>query len=128
MPRLQSEARRNALLSAATRVIAAQGLGAATATTAREAAVSIGSLFLYFGTKATLVNELHVGLKTDRLDALAERIRASGGRAEVLATDVTQLADLEQLVTTAVERFDRLDVLVRNAGIARTGLMAALRI
>jgi len=74
------------------------------------------------------VNELHVGLKTDRLDALAERIRASGGRAEVLATDVTQLADLEQLVTTAVERFDRLDVLVRNAGIARTGLMAALRI
>jgi len=64
--------------------------------------------------------------RTDRLDALAERIHASGGRAEVLATDVTQRADLEQLVTAAVERFGRLDVLVSNAGIARTGLMVDL--
>jgi len=64
--------------------------------------------------------------RTDRLDALAEHIRASGGRAEVLATDVTQCADLEQLVAAAVERFGRLDVLVSNAGIARTGLVADL--
>ncbi len=64
--------------------------------------------------------------RTDRLDAVAERIRASGGRAEVLATDVTERADLEQLVAAAVERFGRLDVLVSNAGIARTGLMADL--
>jgi len=64
--------------------------------------------------------------RTDRLDALAEHIRASGGRAEVLATDVTQCADLEQLVAAAVERFGRLDVLVSNAGIARIGLVADL--
>jgi len=64
--------------------------------------------------------------RTDRLDAVAERIRASGGRAEVLATDVTQRADLEQLVAAAVQRFGRLDVLVSNAGIARTGLMVDL--
>jgi len=44
----------------------------------------------------------------------------------VLATDVTQRADLEQLVAAAVERFGRLDVLVSNAGIARTGLVADL--
>jgi NADP-dependent 3-hydroxy acid dehydrogenase YdfG len=66
--------------------------------------------------------------RTDRLGALAERIRSSGGRVEVLAVDVTRRADLEQLVATAVERFERLDVLVSNAGIARTGLMAELDI
>jgi NADP-dependent 3-hydroxy acid dehydrogenase YdfG len=64
--------------------------------------------------------------RTDRLSALAERIHASGGQAEVLAVDVTRRADLEQLVATAVERFGRLDVLVSNAGIARTGLVGEL--
>jgi NADP-dependent 3-hydroxy acid dehydrogenase YdfG len=66
--------------------------------------------------------------RTDRLNAVAEQIRASGGRVEVLSTDVTRRADLEQLVATAVERFERLDVLVSNAGIARTGLVAELDI
>ncbi len=72
MPRPRSEDRRNAILSAATRVMAAHGLGAATATIAREAAVSNGSLFLYFETKATLVNELYVDLKTEMAAAAVE--------------------------------------------------------
>jgi AcrR family transcriptional regulator len=52
-------------LSAATRVIAFQGLGASTAAIAKEAGVSNGSLFVYFDTKATLMNELYVVLKTE---------------------------------------------------------------
>jgi NADP-dependent 3-hydroxy acid dehydrogenase YdfG len=64
--------------------------------------------------------------RTDRLSALADRIRATGGRAEAVAVDVTERADLDRLVATAVERFDRLDVLVANAGIARTGPVAEL--
>jgi len=64
--------------------------------------------------------------RTDRLQALAEQIQASGGRAEVLPVDVTRRTDLEQLVATAVDRFERLDVLVSNAGIARTGPVAEL--
>jgi len=89
---------------------ASSGIGEATALelAARGAAVVLGAR------------------RTDRLSALAERIRASGGRAEVLPVDVTRRTDLEHLVATAVERFDRLDVLVSNAGIARTGLMADL--
>ena len=65
MPRPRSEDRRNAILSAATRVIAAEGLGAATAAIAKDAGVSNGSLFAYFGTKAVLLNELYVALKTE---------------------------------------------------------------
>lgn len=58
--------------------------------------------------------------RADRLEALAARIVADGGRAEIVTMDVTQRADAERLVATAVERFGRLDVLVSNAGIART--------
>jgi AcrR family transcriptional regulator len=52
-------------MAAAIRVIAAEGLGAATATIAKEAGVSNGSLFTYFETKADLLNELYVELKTE---------------------------------------------------------------
>jgi AcrR family transcriptional regulator len=64
-------------MSAAIRVIAAQGLGAPTATIAKEAGVSNGSLFTYFETKADLLNQLYVGLKTEMgaaaLDGLDRR-------------------------------------------------------
>jgi AcrR family transcriptional regulator len=65
MSRPRSADRRNAILSAATRAIAVQGLGAATAAIAKEAGVSNGSLFVYFDTKATLLNELYVALKSE---------------------------------------------------------------
>ncbi|NBH08456.1 SDR family oxidoreductase [Amycolatopsis sp. SID8362] len=57
--------------------------------------------------------------RTDRLEVLARKIRDDGGRAELLDVDVTRRADLERLVTLAVDRFGRLDVLVANAGVAR---------
>ncbi|HEY2694728.1 MAG TPA: SDR family oxidoreductase [Pseudonocardiaceae bacterium] len=89
---------------------ASSGIGAATAVelAARGAAVVLGAR------------------RTDRLDAIVARIRADGGRAELLSIDVTQRADLDELVALAVRRFGRLDVLVSNAGVARTAPMAAL--
>jgi len=72
-------------LSAATRVIASQGLGAATATIAKEAGVSNGSLFVYFETKAILMNELYVDLETEMgAAAIAGLPAESGPRAQVL--------------------------------------------
>ena len=65
MARPKSDERRSAILAAAIRVIAAQGLGAATATIAKEAGVSNGSLFTYFETKADLLNQLYVELKAE---------------------------------------------------------------
>ena len=65
MARPLSEDRRTAILTAATRVIASDGLGASTAAIAKEARVSNGSLFVYFETKAALLNELYVALKTE---------------------------------------------------------------
>ncbi|MFC1436607.1 TetR/AcrR family transcriptional regulator [Streptacidiphilus sp. N1-3] len=85
MPRPRSEERRLAILQAATRVIASQGIGAAsTAVIAKEAAVSNGSLFVYFDTKARLLNELFVALKTEMAEAaMAGRPPQSGPREQV---------------------------------------------
>lgn len=64
--------------------------------------------------------------RTERLEALARKIRDDGGRAELLEADVTRRADLERLVALAVDRFGRLDVLVANAGVARIAPVSAL--
>jgi NADP-dependent 3-hydroxy acid dehydrogenase YdfG len=65
--------------------------------------------------------------RVDRLDVLVREIRAEGGRAEAVATDVTSSEDLHRLVQTATTTFGRLDVLVSNAGIGPISRMAARR-
>src|SRR5580700_1233818 len=84
MARPRSDEKRGAIIAAATRVIAAQGLGAATAAIAQEAGVSNGSLFTYFETKADLLNHLYLELKTEMAAAALEGLPAgeSGVRAQ----------------------------------------------
>src|SRR5258708_19716829 len=82
MPRPRSEDRRNAILSAGARVIASQGLAAPTAAIAKEAGVSNGSLFVYFDTKAALLNELYVALKTEMAAAATAGLDAGGDPRE----------------------------------------------
>ncbi|HEX2912109.1 MAG TPA: TetR/AcrR family transcriptional regulator [Chloroflexia bacterium] len=65
MARPKSENKRDAIMAAAIRVIATQGLSAPTALIAREAGVANGSLFNYFQTKADLLNELYLELKAE---------------------------------------------------------------
>jgi AcrR family transcriptional regulator len=76
MARAKSEDKRDALLAAATRVIAAQGLSAPTAIIAREAGVANGSLFTYFETKADLFSQLYLELKTGMAAASLEGVPA----------------------------------------------------
>ncbi|MVN75234.1 SDR family NAD(P)-dependent oxidoreductase [Hymenobacter sp. HMF4947] len=66
--------------------------------------------------------------RLDRLAALAARIAAAGGEAAYARTDVTQRADLAQLVQLAEERYGRLDVLINNAGIGPISLLDELRV
>ena len=62
-----------------------------------------------------------VARRRDRLDALAERIRGSGGTAEVIEADVTDRVAAEGAVADAVRTLGRLDVVVNNAGVMLLG-------
>jgi len=72
------------LLDAGTRVFAAEGLGASTASIARAAGVSTGTLFVYFETKSALVNDLYVTLKSEMGRAAAEGLREGAPAREQL--------------------------------------------
>lgn len=65
MAKPRSEEKRQSVLGAARRVIAAQGLSATTAAIAKEAGVSNGTLFVYFATKPDLLNQLYISLKQE---------------------------------------------------------------
>ena len=82
MARPRSDDKRNALMSAAIHVIAIQGLGAATATIAKEAGVSNGSLFTYFETKDDLLNQLYLELKSEGREEMMSAYPASASLQE----------------------------------------------
>src|SRR5579863_4995430 len=63
----------------------------------------------------------------DHADPVAVEIRASGGRAEARALDVTEPAAIEATVAEVVSHYGRLDVLVNNAGITRDQLLLRLK-
>lgn len=50
-------------------------------------------------------------------EAVAATIVEAGGRAVVVGGDVTQAADAQKLVQTAIDEFGRLDILVNNSGV-----------
>jgi len=66
--------------------------------------------------------------RSDRLEALADRIAGAGGEAAYARTDVKRREDLANLVNLACERFGKLDVLVNNAGIGPISRFDELRV
>src|SRR4051812_37842562 len=59
--------------------------------------------------------------RRDRLDALAAEIDAAGGRALTFVGDVTNESDMAELVKRSIDRFQRLDVMICNAGFGVAG-------
>lgn len=64
--------------------------------------------------------------RSERIDAIAQDIREQGGRATTCVVDVTKAEDLRRLVSTAIDQYGRIDVLVNNAGIAPISPLADL--
>ena len=62
-----------------------------------------------------------VARRKDRLDELASRVEAGGGRALVLEADITQPAQAQEAVQRTVSDLGRLDTLVNNAGVMLLG-------
>lgn len=57
------------------------------------------------------------------LEGTLEAIRAAGGTADGFAADVANSDDVRRVVEEVEAKYQRIDVLVNNAGITRDGLM-----
>jgi NAD(P)-dependent dehydrogenase (short-subunit alcohol dehydrogenase family) len=74
-----------------------------------------------------VVNDLGSGVDDDGHDAgpaqaVVAEIVADGGEALADTSDISSSAGAETLVSRAVDRFGRLDVVINNAGIVRAGV------
>src|SRR6185437_6324735 len=59
-------------------------------------------------------------------EAVAEQVRAVGGKAAILLADLAELPAAASIIAETAERFGGLDVLVSNAGFADRTPFAAL--
>ena len=57
--------------------------------------------------------------RIERLEEMANEINARGGDSLPIAVDVTQPAQIDVLVNTALDHYGRIDILFNNAGFGR---------
>ena len=70
-----------------------------------------------------------LGARRDaRLRALVDDLKAQGGQALAVKTDVTRYEDVKHLVDSAVEAYQRLDVMINNAGLMPHSPLERLKI
>ena len=62
--------------------------------------------------------------RADRLEDLAKRIEAKGGKVKVIVADVALEDQAQEMVVAANAAFGRLDILVNNAGVMLLGPIA----
>lgn len=68
-----------------------------------------------------------VARRVDRLERLADEIRAGGGTAHALAMDVTDRANVEQVFGAAEKALGTIDVCVNNAGVTDPAWFVKMR-
>ncbi len=59
----------------------------------------------------------------EEANGTVQSIKAAGGKAIAVEADVVKKDEVENLVSTAVEKFGRVDILVNNAGITHPAMM-----
>ncbi|XP_014506932.1 3-oxoacyl-[acyl-carrier-protein] reductase 4 isoform X1 [Vigna radiata var. radiata] len=111
---LEVEARQKNNREAAVVVVtgASRGIGRAIALSLGKAACKVLVNYTKSSTQAEEVSNL---------------IEAFGGQALTFAGDVSNEADVESMIKTAVDAWGTVDVLVNNAGITRDGLLMRMK-
>jgi NADP-dependent 3-hydroxy acid dehydrogenase YdfG len=66
--------------------------------------------------------------RIDRLEALVAEITAAGGAAQARTLDVTDPADVAAFAAAARAAWDRVDVIVNNAGVMPLSPMASMKV
>jgi len=57
--------------------------------------------------------------RVEGMQAEVEKIQAAGGTAMATPVDVNNLADIENMVKSVIENYERIDILFNNAGFGR---------
>ncbi len=68
-----------------------------------------------------------VDVQKEKLEALAERLRAAGGKASAHVANVTRLDEAVAVVDAIVRDLGKVDHLVNNAGITRDNLLMRMK-
>jgi NADP-dependent 3-hydroxy acid dehydrogenase YdfG len=66
--------------------------------------------------------------RADRLRSLINELAAEGGKAIAVTTDVTQREQVQALVDAAVQTYERVDVMINNAGLMPQALLERLQV
>ena len=66
--------------------------------------------------------------REERLQKLVQEIETAGGTASYQVTDVTKREALQELVEATLQKYDRLDVLINNAGLMPLSPLDALKV
>jgi 3-oxoacyl-[acyl-carrier protein] reductase len=56
----------------------------------------------------------------EKLQKTADEVTEAGGKAEIIVTELTEEDSIRNLVKTTKEKFNRLDILINNAGITHS--------
>lgn len=64
--------------------------------------------------------------RLERLEALAQELRAQGGQALPVAADLSRPEDIQRLTKVALEEYGQIDILFNNAGLGRLNWLEAL--
>jgi len=61
------------------------------------------------------------GRTLSKVQQTADEIESSGGKAYAISCDVTNLSDIQDVVSTTIKKFSRIDILVNNAQLVPLG-------
>ncbi len=92
---------------------ASRGIGRATA------------IYLARSGAAVIVN--YAGNR-EAAEEVKQIIQSEGGKAEIVQADVADYSQCESLMQSAIDHFQRIDILINNAGITRDNLLARMKV
>src|SRR4051812_15701987 len=66
--------------------------------------------------------------RIDRLQSLAKELTGRGAKALAIETDVRDREQVQRLVDTAVQKVDRIDVMINNPGLMQQSALGSLKV